>query len=304
MKDAVVASPPPFAVCIKKRLSSASANNAYGDCQRRRRSLWSCRRVNTGYIMSVNQHLLFLVCLRLHSVVQSSRNRLSTLPFRINPRIFHSFRTSALVPPRHATISSSGEHACVRACVCLSIVSVVSLRDQRALSNEPDRMTSHSVRSRRKSTNLPQRARARGARALPSLSLRPRRRLLNYYSHLPLPLIKLARPAAAATAAASSRVAYTLTGFFKSKLITISREQRHSHARADLGGEKQQERSKGLTGKSIFHQSIVHPLAPSRRRVDGRPTDGQQSKIDNRHRFVAFFVDDFSAVAVAAVHNG
>ena len=191
------------------------------------------------------------------------------------------------------------------ACVCLSIVSVVSLRDQRALSNEPDRMTSHSVRSRRKSTNLPQRARARGARALPSLSLRPRRRLLNYYSHLPLPLIKLARPAAAATAAASSRVAYTLTGFFKSKLITISREQRHSHARADLGGEKQQERSKGLTGKSIFHQSIVHPLAPSRRRVDGRPTDGQQSKIDNRDRFVAFFVDDFSAVAVAvAVHNG
>ena len=119
MKDAVVASPPPFAVCIKKRLSSASANNAYGDCQRRRRSLWSCRRVNTGYIMSVNQHLLFLVCLRLHSVVQSSRNRLSTLPFRINPQIFHSFRTSALVPPRHATISSSGEHACVRVSVCL-----------------------------------------------------------------------------------------------------------------------------------------------------------------------------------------
>ena len=147
MKDAVVASPPPFAVCIKKRLSSASANNAYGDCQRRRRSLWSCRRVNTGYIMSVNQHLLFLVCLRLQSNVQSSRNRLSTLPFRINPQIFHSFRTSALVPPRHATISSSGEHACVRVCVCLSIVSVVSLRDQRALSNEPDRMTSHSVAS-------------------------------------------------------------------------------------------------------------------------------------------------------------
>ena len=145
-------------------------------------------------------------------------------------------------------------------------------------------MTSHSVRSRRKSTNLPQRARARGARALPSLSLRPRRRLLNYYSHLPLPLIKLARPAAAATAAASSRVAYTLTGFFKSKLITISREQRHSHARADLGGEKQQERSKGLTGKSIFHQSIVHPLAPSRRRVDGRPTDGQLTEQNRQSR--------------------
>ena len=161
------------------------------------------------------------------------------------------------------------------ACVCLSIVSVVSLRDQRALSNEPDRMTSHSVRSRRKSTNLPQRARARGARALPSLSLRPRRRLLNYYSHLPLPLIKLARPAAAATAAASSRVAYTLTGFFKSKLITISREQRHSHARADLGGEKQQERSKGLTGKSIFHQSIVHPARSVVGWMGDRPTDNR-----------------------------
>ena len=163
----------------------------------------------------------------------------------------------------------------MRACVCLSIVSVVSLRDQRALSNEPDRMTSHSVRSRRKSTNLPQRARARGARALPSLSLRPRRRLLNYYSHLPLPLIKLARPAAAATAAASSRVAYTLTGFFKSKLITISREQRHSHARADLGGEKQQERSKGLTGKSIFHQSIVHPARSVVGWMGDRPTDNR-----------------------------
>ena len=41
-----------------------------------------------------------------------------------------------------------------------------------------------------------------------------------------------------------------------------------------------------------------------RRRVDGRPTDGQQGKIDNRDRFVAFFVGDFSAVAVAAVRNG
>ena len=148
----------------------------------------------------------------------------------------------------------------MRACVCLSIVSVVSLRDQRALSNEPDRMTSHSVRSRRKSTNLPQRARARGARALPSLSLRPRR-LLNYYSHLPLPLIKLARPAAAATAAASSRA----RGLHFDRLFQIQidyhleRAASLTRARADLGGEKQQERSKGLTGKSIFHQSIVHP---------------------------------------------
>ena len=128
MKDAVVASPPPFAVCIKKRLSSASANNAYGDCQRQRRSLWSCRRVNEYWLYHVGESAFaFLVCLRLHSIVQSSINRLGTLPLRIkptivapiNPQICRSFRTSGLVPPRHATISSSGEHACVRVSVCL-----------------------------------------------------------------------------------------------------------------------------------------------------------------------------------------
>ena len=163
----------------------------------------------------------------------------------------------------------------MRACVCLSIVSVVSLRDQRALSNEPDRMTSHSVRSRRKSTNLPQRARARGARALPSLSLRPRR-LLNYYSHLPLPLIKLARPAAAATAAASSRA----RGLHFDRLFQIQidyhleRAASLTRARGSRRGEAAGEEQR-VDGKINFPSEYCASPRSVGRRVDGRPTDGQ-----------------------------
>ena len=300
MKDAVVASPPPFAVCIKKRLFSASANNAYGDCQRCRCQPTAPFRPFVTWrpdIMSVNQHLLFIwsVCDLIH-VSRVLGIALSPVSFQLaeaevnkRPLIVAEIRSALQsgVPRAFPVLSVRAARddfvewrSCVvRACVCLSIVSVVSLRDQRALSNEPDRMTSHSVRprvrSRRKSTNLPQRARARGA--LPSLSLRPRR-LLNYYSHLPLLLIKLARPT---VAAASSRVAYSLTGFFKSKLITISREQRHSHARAGRGRQTGSRRGEAGGEEQRVDGKINFPseYCASPRSVVGwmgdRPTDNR-----------------------------
>ena len=194
----------------------------------------------------------------------------------------------------------------MRACVCLSIVSVVSLRDQRALSNEPDRMTSHSVRSRRKSTNLPQRARARGARALPSLSLRPRR-LLNYYSHLPLPLIKLARPAAAATAAASSRA----RGLHFDRLFQIQidyhleRAASLTRARGSRRGEAAGEEQR-VDGKINFPSEYC--ASPLLRRSSGGWETDRRTTEQNRQSpsFCCIFCRRLlrSGSRAVAVHNG
>ena len=63
------------------------------------------------------------------------------------------------------------------------------------------------------------------------------RLLLNYYSHLLLPLIKLALPTTAC-------VAYTLTGFFKSKLITISRAASLTRT-GETGREREEQRVDG-----------------------------------------------------------
>ena len=125
-----------------------------------------------------------------------------------------------------------------------------------------------SLRTRRKSTNLPQRARS--SLSL-SLSLRPTaataKLLFTSAAYQTGPTNNGDRGAAAVRASAC--VAYTLTGFFKSKLITISRAALLTCARRQDSREEWRdgERSKGLTEKSIFHQSIVL-LLPS---VVGRP---------------------------------
>ena len=130
------------------------------------------------------------------------------------------------------------------------------------------------------------------------------RLLLNYYSHLPLPLIKLVRPTAAA---ASSRVAYTLTGFFKSKLITISREQRHSHARAGRGRQTGSRRGEAGGEEQRVDGKINFPsgYCASPRSVVGWMDDRRTNRTKSTIAIVLlhFFVDDFSSVAVA-VHNG
>ena len=116
--------------------------------------------------MSVNQHLLFIwsVCDLIH-VSRVLGIALSPVSFQLaeaevnkRPLIVAEIRSAlkSEVPLAFPVLSVCAARddfvewrSCVvRACVCLSIVSVVSLRDQRALlplSNEPDRMTGHSA---------------------------------------------------------------------------------------------------------------------------------------------------------------
>ena len=108
--------------------------------------------------------------------------------------------------------------------------------------------------------------------------------MLNYYSHLLL--IKLDRQGGGRGVRASACEAYTFDRLFQIQ-IDYHLESSVTHVGEGGRGGRELERGKeGLTGKSIFRQRIV--LLQRCRRREG-----------NRRSFVAFFVDNFSAVGSA-----
>ena len=168
----------------------------------------------------------------------------------------------------------------MRACVCLSVYCVCCIiaRSKSVVQRAGSDDQSLRPQSAKKHQSPTASSSTRRSRSPLPLSLRPRRRLLNYYSHLPLPLIKLARPAAAATAAASSRA----RGLHFDRLFQIQidyhleRAASLTRARGSRRGEAAGEEQR-VDGKINFPSE--HCASPSLRRVVGwmgdRPTDNR-----------------------------